>query len=88
MRDHHKVDQEVRQGPAGWTLLKPHRFMQNLLRAADAVRRDRSVAAPTGDQHVPPVAASVAAAPLLCRASLDGEPRTRTSRGRVSGREG
>jgi uncharacterized protein YbjT (DUF2867 family) len=33
MREHHEVDEEVRQGPAKWTLLKPHLFMQNLLRA-------------------------------------------------------
>ncbi|MGE3291864.1 MAG: NmrA family NAD(P)-binding protein [Geminicoccaceae bacterium] len=46
MREHHEVDEEVRKGPAGWTFLKPHLFMQNLLRAADAVRREGRLAAP------------------------------------------
>src|SRR6516165_10673266 len=32
MREHHEVDEEVRKGPAGWSLLKPHLYMQNLLR--------------------------------------------------------
>lgn len=53
MREHHEVDEEVRRGPARWTLLKPHLYMQNLLRAADAVRRDGRLAAPMGDARFP-----------------------------------
>ena len=53
MRDHHEVDEEVRQGAAEWTFLKPHLFLQNLLRAADAVRRDGILAAPMGDERFP-----------------------------------
>jgi uncharacterized protein YbjT (DUF2867 family) len=53
MREHHEVDEEVRRGPARWTLLKPHLYMQNLLRAADAVRRDGRLAAPMGDDRFP-----------------------------------
>jgi uncharacterized protein YbjT (DUF2867 family) len=53
MREHHDVDEEVRQGSADWTLLKPHLFMQNLLRAAEAVRRDGTLAAPMGDGRFP-----------------------------------
>ena len=48
MREHHEVDEEVRKGPPGWTFLKPHLYMQNLLRAADAVRREGRLAAPMG----------------------------------------
>ena len=40
MREHHELDEEVRKGRASWTLLKPHLYMQNLLRAANAVRRE------------------------------------------------
>ena len=48
MREHSDVDGEVRKGPAAWTFLKPHLYMQNLLRAADTVRRDGRLAAPMG----------------------------------------
>ncbi|MGH6930605.1 MAG: NmrA family NAD(P)-binding protein [Dongiaceae bacterium] len=53
MREHHEVDEEVRKGPAGWTLLKPHLYMQNLLRAADAVRHEGRLAAPMGRARFP-----------------------------------
>jgi uncharacterized protein YbjT (DUF2867 family) len=53
MREHHEVDEEVRKGPAGWTFLKPHLFMQNLLRAADAIRREARLAAPMGHGRYP-----------------------------------
>jgi len=53
MRDHHKVDEEVREGPASWTFLKPHLYMQNLLRAADAVRGEGTLAAPMGPNRFP-----------------------------------
>jgi uncharacterized protein YbjT (DUF2867 family) len=52
MREHHEVDEEVQKGPASWTLLKPHLYMQNLLRAADAVREGR-LAAPMGHARFP-----------------------------------
>lgn len=48
MREHHEIDKAIREGPADWTLLKPHLYMQNLLRAADAVRREGRLAAPMG----------------------------------------
>jgi uncharacterized protein YbjT (DUF2867 family) len=53
MREHHEVDDEVCKGPAGWTLLKPHLYMQNLLRAANAVRREGRLAAPMGPNRFP-----------------------------------
>lgn len=48
MREHYEIDKAIREGPADWTLLKPHLYMQNLLRAADAVRREGRLAAPMG----------------------------------------
>jgi uncharacterized protein YbjT (DUF2867 family) len=53
MRDHHAIDEEIRVGSASWTLLKPHLYMQNLLRAADAVRREGRLAAPMGHDRFP-----------------------------------
>lgn len=46
MREHHAVDENVLQGPAEWTLLKPHLYLQNLLRAADTVRHSGLLSAP------------------------------------------
>ncbi len=53
MRDHYAIDEEVRVGPVSWTLLKPHLYMQNLLRAADAIRRDERLAGPMGHNRFP-----------------------------------
>ena len=53
MREHHAIDEEVREGRADWTLLKPHLYMQNLLRAADAVRREGRLVAPMGRDRFP-----------------------------------
>ena len=53
MREHHEVDEEIQIGSAAWTLLKPHLYMQNLLRAADAVRREGRLAAPMGRGRFP-----------------------------------
>src|SRR5262249_8980667 len=41
------------KGRASWTLLKPHLYMQNLLRAANAVRREGRLAAPMGPNRFP-----------------------------------
>ena len=32
MREHREVHEDVRRGPWSWTLLRPHLYMQNLLR--------------------------------------------------------
>jgi uncharacterized protein YbjT (DUF2867 family) len=58
MREHHEIDEEVRKGPAAWTLLKPHLHMHNLPRAADAVRREARLAAPMGRDRFPLVDSS------------------------------
>jgi len=53
MREHEEVDELVRRSGASFTLLRPHLYMQNLLRAADAVRRDGVLAAPMGTDRYP-----------------------------------
>jgi uncharacterized protein YbjT (DUF2867 family) len=56
MRDHHAVEQLVRRQAGSWTFLRPHLSMQNLLRAAEAVRSTGRVTAPMGDLAFPFVA--------------------------------
>lgn len=53
MREHAEADELVRRGGASFTLLRPHLYMQNLLRAADAIRRDGVLAAPMGMGRYP-----------------------------------
>ncbi len=53
MREHYAIDKEIRVGPASWTLLRPHLYMQNLLRAADGIRADGRLAAPMGHDRFP-----------------------------------
>jgi uncharacterized protein YbjT (DUF2867 family) len=53
MRDHCEVEQLVKRSARSWTILRPHLFMQNLLRAAEAVRQRGRLAAPMGDLAFP-----------------------------------
>lgn len=53
MRDHHVIDEEIQGGSANWTLLKPHLYMQNLLRAIDVVQKDGLLSAPMGHARFP-----------------------------------
>lgn len=53
MRDHHTVDQILKAGQLGWTLLQPHLYMQNLLRFADSVRQEGKLTAPMADKRTP-----------------------------------
>jgi uncharacterized protein YbjT (DUF2867 family) len=77
MREHHAVDEKARSGPAGWTLLKPHLYMQNLLRIAEAVRTDGLLAAPMGHGRFPLVdtrdVGAAAAVVLRSPAAHDGK---------------
>lgn len=53
MREHAEVDAALRTSGMAWTLIQPHLYLQNLLRAADAVRRDGVLAAPMGQHALP-----------------------------------
>ncbi len=53
MRDHYIVDELLLESSLDWTLLKPHLFMQNLLRTADSLRSNGRLAAPMGDEKFP-----------------------------------
>ena len=52
-RDHWEIEQRLRRGPAGWTILRPHLYLQNLLRAAEAVREHGRLTAPLGALELP-----------------------------------
>jgi uncharacterized protein YbjT (DUF2867 family) len=53
MADHHALDERLRAGPSGWTLLQPHLYLQNLLRAAPAIRKTGRLSAPMAHDAVP-----------------------------------
>ena len=76
MREHEQVDARVRAGSAGWTLLRPHLYMQNLLRATAAVRATGTLTAALGGILVPLVdtrdVGAAAAAVLLAPAAHSG----------------
>ena len=69
-RDHWQVEQALQQTQMGWTILRPHAFMQNWLGdVAESVRAEGVIYAPIGDGRVPFIdtrdIAAVAAAVLL-----------------------
>ena len=53
MRDHHAVEERLRASGVAWTFLRPHLYMQNLLRFAGPVAADGRLAAPMGDGGYP-----------------------------------
>ncbi|WP_157961669.1 NmrA family NAD(P)-binding protein [Acuticoccus kandeliae] len=55
MREHEEVDRMVTSGPFAWTILQPHLYMQNLLRAADMMRNEGRLVAPMGTARFPVV---------------------------------
>jgi uncharacterized protein YbjT (DUF2867 family) len=48
MRDHHAVEERLRASGIAWTFLRPHLYMQNLLRFAAPVAGEGRLAAPMG----------------------------------------
>jgi uncharacterized protein YbjT (DUF2867 family) len=50
---HHKVEQEIQQSGIGWTILRPHHFMQNLLAQAQYIIKDGVVYSASGDGKIP-----------------------------------
>jgi uncharacterized protein YbjT (DUF2867 family) len=53
MRWHHAIEQRLRASALAWTLLRPHLFMQNLLRFAGDVAERGTISAPMGDGRHP-----------------------------------
>jgi uncharacterized protein YbjT (DUF2867 family) len=53
MRDHHAGEERLEGSGMAWTFLRPHLYMQNLLRFAGPVAAEGRLAAPMGDGAYP-----------------------------------
>ena len=72
MRDHAAVEHRMRSRLPRWTVARPHLYMQNILRSAEAVRTTGRLSAPLGDARLPLVDArdvGAALAAILVSAS-------------------
>ena len=52
-RWHYQVEKELQESGMGWTILRPHHFMQNLLAQAEYVVKDGVVYSASGDGKIP-----------------------------------
>jgi uncharacterized protein YbjT (DUF2867 family) len=52
-RWHYQVEKTMEESGLGWTLLRPHHFMQNLLAQAQYVRQEGTIYSPSGDGKIP-----------------------------------
>jgi uncharacterized protein YbjT (DUF2867 family) len=52
-RWHYQVEEELQESGMGWTILRPHHFMQNLLAQAEYVAKDGVVYSASGDGKIP-----------------------------------
>lgn len=53
MRWHAAIEERLRESAFGWTFLRPHLYMQNLLRFAEDVAQRGTIAAPMGARRYP-----------------------------------
>jgi uncharacterized protein YbjT (DUF2867 family) len=58
----YQVEKELQASGLGWTMLRPHHFMQNLLAQAPYVIKDGAIYSPSGDGKIPYIDASDIAA--------------------------
>jgi uncharacterized protein YbjT (DUF2867 family) len=49
-RWHYHVEKELQESGLGWTMLRPHHFMQNLLAQAEYVKKEGAICSPSGDE--------------------------------------
>jgi uncharacterized protein YbjT (DUF2867 family) len=52
-RWHYQVEQELKGSGMGWTILRPHHFMQNLLTQLDYIVNEGAVYSASGDGKIP-----------------------------------
>ena len=52
-RWHYQVEKELEESGLGWTILRPHHFMQNLLAQAEYIINDGVVYSASGDGKIP-----------------------------------
>ena len=58
----YQVEKELQASGLGWTMLRPHHFMQNLLAQAEYVIKESAIYSPSGDGKIPYIDASDVAA--------------------------
>lgn len=91
LRWHHAVEQRLRASAIAWTFLRPHLFMQNLLRFAGDVAERGTISAPMGGGRYPLVdtrdVAAAAAAVLREPARHEGRTYTLTGPAALSYQE-
>ena len=61
-RWHYQVEKELQASGLGWTMLRPHHFMQNLLAQSEYVIKEGAIYSPSGDGKIPYIDASDVAA--------------------------
>jgi uncharacterized protein YbjT (DUF2867 family) len=61
-RWHHRIEKELQESGMGWTILRPHHFMQNLLTQAEYIVNEGVLYSPSGDGRIPYVDARDVAA--------------------------
>ena len=52
-RWHYQVEKELQESGMGWTILRPHHFMQNLLAQAEYIGKEGVVYSASGDGKIP-----------------------------------
>ena len=87
---HHNVERVLSETALGWTILRPHVFMQNLLLQRETIRLEHEVRSPAGEARIPMIdtrdIAAVAAA-ILTGSGHEGKRYTLTGREAVSYRD-
>jgi uncharacterized protein YbjT (DUF2867 family) len=52
-RWHYQVEKELQESGMGWTILRPHHFMTNLIAQAGYVIKEGAIYSPSGDGKIP-----------------------------------
>ena len=52
-RWHYQIEKELQESGMGWTILRPHHFMTNLIAQAQYVIKDGAIYSPSGDGKIP-----------------------------------
>ena len=73
-RWHYQVEKELQASGLGWTMLRPHHFMQNLLAQAEYVIKEGAIYSPSGDGKIPYIDASDVAAVAFVTLTQPGHP--------------
>ena len=74
-RWHYQVEKELQASGLGWTMIRPHHFMQNLLAQAEYIVKDGAIYSPSGDGKIPYVDARDVAAVAFVTLTQPGHRR-------------